>query len=324
MGLTPWTTALRNFVDCLPAGIARWVLVCDRGYQLALARSLENVLPIAASIFLGRDTPRRVRSIAERYLDDPEVGLLEFLCFDGERLRWGRNYQNALMPFAEWPAERVRLCFDVTDRNFGELFSESPRSVRTRGRTLRRRLAGEERLALTAGKTRATLRCRADGWEVHSGLERDDYILPSGEIECVPDSVDGTVEVNGWIVGTILFGMKYGRIGPAQLRLKFRRGEVVDVAGNHRALCDELDTAFTALPGLRRVAELGIGQSKAVARAAHAEQVGCLWHERHFGVHLGLGASLHEPTGRATQHHLDIVLATGSLAGDGGRAIVSW
>jgi len=324
VGVTPWASAIRNLVDCLPRGIARWVLVCDRGYQLALARSLQDVLPIAESILLGSDTPRRVRSIAGCYRDDAEVGLLEFLCFDGERLRWGRNYQNAMMPFAEWPPERVRLCFDVTDRNFGELFSEAPRRVKRRGQMLRRRLLGEERLDLTAGKSGATLRCRTDGWEVHSGLEQDDYILQSGEIECVPESVDGTVEVNGWIVGTILFGMKYGRIGPAQLQLTFRRGEVVGVAGKDRPLCNELETAFATLPGLRRVAELGIGQSKAVARAALQEQVGCLWHERHFGVHLGLGAGLHEAPGRVTQHHLDIVLATGSLAGERGGAILSW
>ena len=132
MGLTPWATAIRNLVACLPAGIARWVLVCDRGYQLALARSLQDALPVAESILLGSDPLRRVRSIAQRYRDDPEVGLLEFLCFDGEPLRWGRNYQNAMRPFAEWPSERVRLCFDVTDRNFPELFSEAPRRVKAR------------------------------------------------------------------------------------------------------------------------------------------------------------------------------------------------
>lgn len=322
MGVTP--EAIRNFTDCLPAGIARWVLVCDRGYQLALAQALAETLPIAETIVLGSDTPRRVRSIAERHVDDPDVGLLEFLCFDGERLRWGRNYQHAMMPFAHWPPERVRLCFDVTDRNFSELFSEAPRRVRTRGRMLHRRLLGQERLALTAGSSGATLRCRADGWQLHTGLEPDDYVLPSGEIECVPESVDGTIDVNGWIVGTIPFGMKYGRIEPGQLRLTFRRGEVVEVAGKQRSLCTELESAFTILPGLRRVSELGIGQSKAVARAAQQEQVGCLWHERHFGVHLGLGAGLHEPPGRVTQHHLDLVLATGTLAGETGRAIVRW
>lgn len=324
MGVTPWASAIRNLVDCLPAGIARWVLVCDRGYQLALARSLQGELPVAESILLGSDPLGRVRSIAERYRDDPETGLLELLCFDGEPLRWGRNYQNAMMPFAEWPSERVRLCFDVTDHNFRELFSEAPRRVQARGQRLRRRLRGQPRLSLAAGKSRATLRCKTDGWELHSGLERDDYILPSGELECVPESVDGTVEVNGWIVGTILFGVKYGRIGPAQLALKFRRGEVVEITGSHRPLCNELETALTTLPGLRRVAELGIGQSKAVARAARQEPVGCLWHERHFGVHLGLGASLHEAPGRETQHHLDVVLATGSLTGEAGRAILSW
>ena len=321
VGLTTWPAAIANYVDCLPAGITRWVLVCDRAYQPTLARYLEATLPIAESIVLGSDAPRRVRSIAVQYRDDPETGLLEFLCFDGERLRGGRSYRHATLPFAEWPPERVRLCFDVTDDNFRELFSEPPRRVRTRGRTLRRRLLGETRLTLS---DRATLRCHTEGWEVHSGLEPDDYVLPSGEIECVPRSVDGTVDVNGWLVGTIPFGIKYGRLAPSQLALTFRRGEVVDVAGTHRSLCRELEEAFTILPGLRRVSELGIGQSKAVARAAQREQAGCLWHERHFGVHLGLGAGLHEPPGRVTQHHLDLVLATGSLAGAAGRTILRW
>jgi integrase len=41
-------------------------------------------------------------------------------------------------------------------------------------------------------------------------------------------------------------------------------------------------------------------------------------------VHLGLGASLHEPPGRVMQHHLDIVLATGSLSSVAGRSILRW
>lgn len=323
--MTSWAAAIGNLADCLPSGVARWVLVCDRGYQLALARSLTRALPIAESILLGSDPPQRVRAIARRYRDDAEVGLLEFLCFDGEeRLYRGRSYEQAMLPFAEWPTERVRLCFDVTDANFRELFSEAPLLVRNRGQRLRRRLNREARLALGGGTTRATLQCRTGGWEVHSGLEPDDYILPSGEIECVPQSVDGTVEVNGWIVGTILFGVKYGRIEAGQLALQFRNGEVAGVAGNHRALCSELETAFTMLPGLRRVSEFGVGQSNAVSRAAQTSQTGCLWHERHHGVHLGLGASLHEPPGRVTQHHLDLVLATGTLTGAEGRALLNW
>jgi len=321
VGLTSWAAAIRNFTDCLPPGITRWVLVCDRGYQRAIAPLLSDALPVAESIVLGIDTPQRVHAIALRDRDDAGAGLLEFLCFDGEDRSL---YQDAMTPFAEWPPERVRLCFDVTDANFRDLFSEAPRLVKDRGQRLRRRLNGEQQLTLTAGKTRATLRYRADEWEVHSGLEEDDYILPSGEIECVPESVDGKVGVDGWIVGTILFGIKYGRITPSQLTFRFRGGEVVGVAGNNRQLCNELDTAFTLLPGLRRVAELGIGQSKAVSRAAHKEQVGCLWHERHHGLHLGLGASLHEEMGRVTQHHLDIVLATGNLSDAAGRKILSW
>jgi hypothetical protein len=67
----------------------------------------------------------------------------------------------------------------------------------------------EERLALTAERVARRFNVARTDEKLHSGLEQDDYVLPSGEIECVPESVDGIVEVNGWIVGTILF-----RIGP--------------------------------------------------------------------------------------------------------------
>jgi leucyl aminopeptidase (aminopeptidase T) len=119
--------------------------------------------------------------------------------------------------------------------------------------------------------------------------------------------------------------MKYGRLDPPALAFRFRKGEVAGVTGNHRLLCKEIEAAFTTHPGLRRVAELGIGQSKAVRHAARREEVGCLWHERHFGVHVGLGAGLHEePEERPTKHHLDIVLATGRLAGATDRTILTW
>jgi len=322
--MTSWSTAIRNFTDCLPSGIKRWVLLCDRDYQIALARRLSKELPTIDFVLMGCDPADRVRVVANRHLDDPAVGLLEFLCGDGSRARWGRNYQKALLYVAQWPPERVRLCFDVTDLNFRDLFSEIPRYVRARSRTLRRRLVQEESVALTSGTSSFVAQCRGAGWEIHSGLEKDDYVLPSGEIECVPESVDGDLEVNGWIVGTIPFGMKYGRIAPPALALRFRRGEVVGVTGKHRQLRKEIETAFTTHPGLRRVAELGIGQSKGVRRAARKEEVGCLWHERHFGVHLGLGAGLHEASeARPTKHHLDIVMATGRLAG-ADRTILSW
>jgi hypothetical protein len=323
--MTSWSTAITNFAECLPPGIQRWVLVCDRDHQIALAQRLSKKLPTSDFVLLGYDTADRVRALAERHLDDPAVGLLEFICCDGSRMRWRRNYQKALLRFAQWPPERVRLCFDVTDLNFRDLFSEDPRRVRTRSRALRRRLLKEERVALTSGKSSFVVQCRGAEWDVHSGLEKDDYVLPSGEVECVPRSVDGDLEVNGWIVGTIPFGMKYGRIDPPALALRFRRGEVVDMGGNHRLLRKELEMAFATHPGLRRVAELGIGQSRAVHHAARREEVGCLWHERHFGVHLGLGAGLREePEDRRTKHHLDIVLATGRLAGAKDSTILAW
>ena len=79
------------------------------------------------------------------------------------------------------------------------------------------------------------------------------------------------------------------------------------------------------IPGLRYIAEIGVGQSKAVSRAAKKQTGACLWHERHFGLHLGLGATLSdEPGKRRTPHHLDLVLRSGCVADQRGRVILHW
>jgi hypothetical protein len=85
---------------------------------------------------------------------------------------------------------------------------------------------------------------------------------------------------------------------------------------------------LSRLPGLQLVNEVGIGQLKGVTTAAKKHKVGYHWHERHFGLHLGLGAELDEsdaPGGiRATGHHLDIVLESGRLINSRSMDVLSW
>jgi hypothetical protein len=322
--------ALSNFLQLLPDTVSHWVVAYEPAHHGALARALMQRLDVAAAIALGVDPPERVRAIAQELRADPACGFLEFAVVDGDLTHEGIDYRDALMGFGRWDTARVKLCFDVTDRNFAELFSEDPYAVRERCRGL---LAAVESVTALeyrgAGDGVLALRCRSGSWRAHSGLESDDYVLPSGEIECVPTAVDGELVVDGWIVGTIPFGMKYGRIRPGVVRFDIRAGLIAGVGGDGRGedreLLRDLEATLESLPGLRHVVELGIGQSRAVARAAAAHEVGCLWHERHFGLHLGLGAALVETPGevKKSHHHLDIILASGRLTANG-RSILDW
>ena len=324
-------SALSNFLQLLPDTVERWVVAFEPTHHGALARAVMRQIDVAAAIRLGFDAPERVRAIARALRSDPACGFLEFAVVDGDLTHRGIDYRDALMGFGRWDTARVKLCFDVTDANFAELFSEDPYAVRERCHDLLATVASASALEYRsgAGDGVLALRCEPGTWRAHSGLEPDDYVLPSGEIECVPTAVDGELVVDGWIVGTIPFGMKYGRIRRGAVRLDIRNGAIAAVAGDGRAddldLCRDLDATLANLPGLRHVVELGLGQSRAVARAAEAHEVGCLWHERHFGLHLGLGAALIDTPGevKKSHHHLDLILASGRLTADD-RPVLTW
>jgi hypothetical protein len=258
--------------------------------------------------------------LVRTYVERPDVGFLEFTVNIGQF--WDADHRGAMTELARWPRDRVKRCFDVWDANFGILFSEDPVDVAQRCQALRGMLTPHQLLEYNDDynlTSALNLNCEGSAWTAYTGFEEFDYILPSGEVSCLPQSVDGQLEVEGWIVGTIPFGLKYGHI---------RRGDLLlsTVTGRHTELCTDLDNAFARLPGLRSVGELGIGQSTAVARAAMLHEMGCHWHERHFGIHLGLGVELPEtadPKRGATAHHLDIVLARGSLTA-GKTLLAKW
>jgi len=237
----------------------------------------------------------------------------------------------ALSVFTPWPPNRARICFDVADSNFSDLFSEPPNQVRRRCLSLKRRLDENtdfEYLATAADSNALRIDCKGSQWTIYSGMEDFDYILPSGEITCLPQSLNGRLAVAGWVIGTIPFGLKYGYIPAGALILSFENRRITSVKGNNRLLCADIDAALSRVPGLQLVNEVGIGQLKGVTSAAKKHKVGYHWHERHFGLHLGLGAELDEseaPGGiRATGHHLDIVLESGRLVNSRSVDVLKW
>jgi leucyl aminopeptidase (aminopeptidase T) len=314
----------------LPGGVSNWIVVIEAEAHEKLAGSLLPLLEVQEVLVLGVTSPERVASVASRWMDQADVGLMCFV-LAGIEVRYEMDYRSALKLYAAWPTSHVRLCLDVSDDNFAQIFSEHPEEVRRRSHGIAAKVMGESGLHYRPRDPTELdgldFDCEGSTWVTYSGFEEYDYCLPSGEVACLPRSVDGRVRVDGWLVGTIPFGMKYGRIRGRDLLLDFRRGEIVAVSGGNATLCADVEMTLDRIAGLRSVGELGIGLSLAVRNAANISAVGCFGHERHLGIHLGLGAELAENSqvqDRVTGHHIDIVLASGLLFGQMRNLVLNW
>jgi hypothetical protein len=315
--------ALANFRLCLPK-LDHWTVAFEPLHHAGIVRDLASIFRRRELIRLGLDPPARLAESERRHRDDEQSGFLELAVCDGDLLHKGIDYSAELMAYAGWPSHRVRLCFDVTDSTFDQLFAENPKQVQRRCAGLLRRLERQTQIRVEgAGSAAVIVEPNVSTWVAFTGLGPADYIVPAGEVACAPRAVDGSINIEGWVVGTIPFGPKYGMIEAGTAKLTVRAGRVTRVDGKGRALCRDLELVLDRVEGLRVVAELGFGQSRAVARAARRERVGCLWHERHLGVHFGLGATL-APGDRATPHHLDIVLKRGRATGCDASFLFEW
>jgi hypothetical protein len=329
MHASNWDCAIDHFLEYLPDKVSSWIVLLELPAHQQIAKSLIPRLELSELFVLGETDPIRVLEAGREHALIEDCGVIEFIIKDGTSRYRGQDYHDALLEFSYWPCHRVKLCLDIWDDNFSLLFAEAPHVLEKRCYAMSERLMVESLLECEnedAARTPMLLDCTGAAWTTYSGFEEFDYILPTGEIACLPQSVNGVIALQGWIVGTIPFGLKYGRIHHGDLILHFKDRQVFKVTGNHRRLCADFETALLKLPGLRYVAEVGVGQSLAVTQAVRYQTTGCLWHERYFGVHLGLGAELSETFDtdqRITSHHLDLVLATGRLRGQCG-ILMEW
>jgi leucyl aminopeptidase (aminopeptidase T) len=326
--LDAWQQATEHFSQSLPPGVTEWIVLAEAGAHSIVIGSLRDRLTIAEVVTLGEDSPERLAAVAAQYAGQQHVGLLDFALANAE-VRFDGKYLTALNGFSAWPTRRCRLCIDVWDLNFAQLFAEPPGDVTRRCLHMAAKLRGRELVTYTAPTPDSQLRfaCDTAEWIVYSAAESYDNTLPSGEVACLPRSVDGDVQIDGWIVGTIPLGPKYGRISSGDLGLSFRDGEIVSVYGGRKDLRRDIERILDIEPGLRAVGELGIGQSLAVRAAQDLHQRGCLWHEKILGLHIGLGAELAQTTAieyRVTGHHVDLVFAHGALTAGSGEPILDW
>jgi hypothetical protein len=325
------SAAFDNYCAYLPPAVKTWGIVFDSAFHRSIVKGLVDRLEKAFLLDVREADPRTLVEFAHGHAADDSVGVLGFLVnqpsFDPG---YSTAQGDALGQFNHWLARRMKVCFEVWDGNFCSLFAERAHDVRARCVEMHTRVGAQAQITYSSeSEQRDELVIDCDGvkWVTQTGFEETDYVLPSGEVATCPKSVDGVVAPGGWIIGTLPLGSKYGLISPGEIALRFSRGQVVGVSGTNRKLCADFEMLLTRLPSLVNVSEVAVGMNLAVAKTSKAHPVGHLWHERHFGFHMGLGARLPEtehPHLASTGHHLDLVFAHGALRGSDGGEIIAW
>ena len=329
--MSRWDKPLDHLFTYLRRDLDHWIVAYEGSFHSEIVSRLRGRLKSAEFFNLEEEASQTLLDIGYANCENDRVGFLEFV------IRYPASVYDGHCPggdglaaFISWPETRMKLCFDVTDKNFCDLFSESPEEVAERCVRLRDQVAQSDVLLYqNATAEPLTISCAGAEWTAYSGFGKTfDHVLPSGEVACMPASVDGELEVVGWIIGTIPFGVKFGRIQSGELKLRFKDRNIVGVSGANRKLCADFEGALTSAPRLQRVSEAGIGQSLAVRQVAEQHDLGYSWHERHFGLHLGLGAELPREdmanSGKVGGHHLDLVLSTGRLIGSYNQEMLKW
>jgi hypothetical protein len=325
------SAAFDNYCAYLPPAVERWGIVFDGAFHRSIIEGLVDRIENTSLFDIREIDPRALVNFAHEHIDDNRVGVLGFLVnqpsFDAGYSTFQRD---ALAQFNRWPARRMKVCFEAWDGNFHSLFAERPRDVRARCLEMQDRVSTQTRILYSSEDDRRDdldIDCDGVHWVTQTGFEDTDYILPTGEVATCPKSVEGVVAPGGWIIGTLPLGAKYGLISPGEIVLRFSRGQIIGISGTNQKLCADFEMVLTRLPSLLNVSEVAVGMSLAIANTATTHPVGHLWHERHFGFHIGLGALLPETAHshlECTGHHLDVVFAHGALRGSDGSEIIAW
>jgi hypothetical protein len=326
----PWSTAFDNYCAYVPQAIERWGVIFDRRFHDSIIKGLLERIDCAVLLDVA-DDPQSLSRFSERNIDDDRVGVLGFLvnqpAFDAG---YSTDQSDALAQFNKWRLSRVKICFEVWDANFCTLFAECSHDLRARCLAMLDRVSTQARLHFyLAGSHRNDfyMGCEGAVWRADTGFDDDDYMLPSGEVGTCPSSVEGILSPTGWIIGTVPFGSKYGFVSAGDIVLEFSGGRIVHVSGNNVRLCADFEAVLSKVPALSNVSEVAVGMSRAVQAAAKTLSTGHLWHERHFGFHVGLGARLPQtphPTIKSVGHHLDIVFMHGTLRDASSAEILAW
>lgn len=315
--------AAENLLTFLHPSIRCWTILYQEQYHSEIVSRLKTFKQIGDAVNIEM---LKADSLNELIADKLQ-GVIQFLVRDQSLFERPPNELATLEPLQQLEPHRWRGCLDVTDQNFDTLFAESQADITAACHAALAKVDKNTRFQVLTGSTikpcELCIELSPDSaWIICDAQSGNDYQLPAGEIASEPLAADGEVDLAGWPIGTLPFGLKYGRLVTGDCIAKFNDSKVVSLTGKHNEFCRDLNLAFERLPGMQRIVEFGIGTNDGARRAAEHHRLGYLWHEKRSGVHLGLGAELSDfgPTSRRqTAHHVDFVLNNATILASGPR-----
>jgi leucyl aminopeptidase (aminopeptidase T) len=268
---------------------------------------------------------REVRTLAVEPLDDRELfdllsGADKFVC------AFNRQYRPGLAPHVRVMIERATTlagrAYTLSDLSdvFFEVFQVSPDRIADLNRRIHAAVRGRAAMRITD----------TNGTDLHVGLsDRYEWVhidgfvdaaleltvnLPPGEIATYSDDVHGVIRFRGGLLGTIPIGRKYGFIDEP-ITFVIEHNRVVSVHARDPHLQQDLEFCLDFTPQTRAVCEIGLGTHPAIRSLCGLNYT---YEEKHYGFHLGLGASLaQQNVERVTEHHLDLLFAESRVVVDG-------
>lgn len=234
------------------------------------------------------------------------------VCFAFDR-RYGTSRTRIGERLAELARNRQQLTFtlcDCADR-FDQLFAVPPERITELNRGLLARLIGTEGTMHVKDGNGTDLYIELSSeydWVSIDGFEerRHDLTinLPPGEVATFPASVNGSVQFTGALLGTIPIGRKHGYVSePVTLTIEASR--VVEIRAADDALRRDLEFCLRHAPFADHVCEIGLGTHPAIRSLVGLNYT---FEEKHYGFHMGFGASLaQQNVERVTDHHLDLL-----------------
>jgi hypothetical protein len=277
--------------------LERFFIIHGSDNYAAVAQYIERGLArrgLQGTLLHFEEEPESVREIGIRHRHDPHaVACLAYL-LDYRRVARDSTYRSHIKNlgvFDFWDTPRLRIIADVPLELFNQAFAQSKTDLVRRADSIMQRLANVDSIEITTTSgTELVVRFEnhPTPWYPNVG-NPGDHVLPAGEVAARPLSVDGRVDFDGTVMGTIPFGFKYGLIAPGGLVLDFHEGLLTNMAGTNTALIRDLEKVINRFPAITRVGETALSINMGITALAG---IGYQWEERYPGFHLGMGGEI--------------------------------
>jgi leucyl aminopeptidase (aminopeptidase T) len=309
-------TAIRHLFEYLDVRPGVPLLVYERTY--------EPIVAAATHFATAHGKPLRTQPV-EHLSEDELFDLLssaeKFVCAFNRQYRTGLSrHVQVMIERATTLAQRAYTLSDVSEVFF-DLFQVPPKQIVELNQCIDRTLASGSLLHVTNPCGTDLFIPLSDRYNrVHIDGFADAALdltvnLPPGEIATYSDGVHGVIRFRGGLLGTIPIGRKYGFIDQP-ITFVIEKNRVVTVEAPDPALQKDLEFCLDIEPPYTRcVCEIGFGTHPAIRSLLGLNYT---YEEKHYGFHLGFGATLaQQNVERMTGHHLDLLFSESRVEIDG-------